>query len=142
MSKFEIHTISDPRMGKIIRCAISHVSDVAGYTDAECRSLTLAVDEAISNIIEHAYQWQTDQPIHVSCEIKKDRLEIILKDFGKKTDPSHMKPRDLSQVRPGGLGMHFIKSCMDIVNYQPTNTENQLLLAKYLPGSREENVES
>jgi len=45
-------------------------------------------------------------------------LEIRIRDFGSGTDPVHFKPRELADVRPGGLGIHFIRSAMDRVEYE------------------------
>jgi anti-sigma regulatory factor (Ser/Thr protein kinase) len=137
MNSIELKLPSDPKLLKIIRCVIKHLCEDCGYSKEESNAITLAVDEAVANIIKHAYGGQEDQPIILSFRCLKDRLQIKLRDFGRKADPKTIKPRDLEDVKPGGLGVHFIKSTMDIVIYDNSlDKGNQLTLAKYLPGKR------
>lgn len=134
MDSVEIKILSDPKYLKILRCAIYHLSKVCGFSNQLCNSITLAVSEAAANIIKHAYQNKKDQPIFMNCKILDDRLEIILKDSGIKADIQKIKSRELDDVRPGGLGVHIIKSTMDIVVFDNSLKEgNKLTLAKYLP---------
>ncbi|RMF59082.1 MAG: ATP-binding protein [Calditrichaeota bacterium] len=125
-------------MLKIIRSGIAHLCELCGFPREECNAVTIAVDEAVSNIIKHAYQGRTDKLIVVQFRVLEDRLEIVLRDFGKKVDPKHIKSRRLDDIRPGGLGVHLIKSTMDEVSYDNSVGEgNQLTLAKYLPRLKE-----
>lgn len=129
----EIKLPSDPKFLKIIRSAMNHVGETMGFSQDETNNITLAVDEACSNIIKHAYGGSTNQPIHILCHLYKDRLEILLRDFGKKADINEIKSRELDDVRPGGLGVHLIKSVMDIVNYDNSLEQgNQLRLVKFV----------
>lgn len=138
MNVIEIKVPSDPKLLKIVRCGINHLCEVCGFTREERNAVTLAVDEAGSNVIKHAYQGQKDKPIIVSCQVLEDRLEIKIRDFGKKTDVRKIKSRELEDIRPGGLGVHFIKSTMDVVIFDNSLEDgNQLTLAKFLPGMKE-----
>lgn len=139
---FEIHIPSDPKYAKIVRCCVDHVGQLCRFPEEICRQLTLAVDEAFTNVIRHAYQQHTDQPVTLRCAILSDRLEIVLHDRGTAADPASLKSRDLADIRPGGLGMHFIHSVMDIVDYQPSENGNQLTLAKYLPKGGKKHAEN
>lgn len=137
MSEIEIKLPSDPKFLKIIRSTVSHVTDMCGFTTEETNAVTIAVDEAIANIIKHTYRGDSDQLIVVNINVLDDQLKIILRDFGNKVDPKTIKPRDLDEVRPGGLGVHLIKSTMDVVDYDNSmDVGNQLTLVKYLPGKR------
>ncbi|NIR52501.1 ATP-binding protein [candidate division KSB1 bacterium] len=138
MEEVEIRLPSDPRLLKIVRCGVSHLCEICGFSKGEKNQVVLAVDEAASNIIKHTYQNDTDKPIVISYRIFDDRLEVVLRDFGNKADPKKIKPRDLEDVKPGGLGVHFIKSTMDQVRYDNTlDVGNQVTLMKYLPGKKE-----
>ncbi|MFQ5863801.1 MAG: ATP-binding protein [bacterium] len=138
MYTIELKLPSDPKLLKIIRCVIKHLCEVCGYSKVERNAITLAVDEAVANIIKHAYQGQEDQPIIIRFQRLKDRLEVKLRDFGRKADPKTIKSRDLEDIKPGGLGVHFIKSTMDVVVYDNSLEKgNQLTLVKYLPGKKE-----
>lgn len=133
----EIKIPSDPKFLKIVRATISHVSEIMGFIPEETNNITLAVDEACSNIIKHSYCGTTDQLIEVLIHLHADRLEVLLQDYGKKVNVRQIKSRELDDVRPGGLGVHLIKSVMDIVNYENCSDNcNQLQLVKYLPKQR------
>lgn len=135
LNEIEIKIPSDPQWLKIIRSGISHLTDMCGFSPEASNAVTIAVDEAVSNIIKHTYRGRKDGTIIVKFRILDDRLEIVLRDFGEKADLEAIKPRDLNEIRPGGLGVHLIKSTMDIVIYDNSlDVGNQLTLAKYLPG--------
>ncbi len=140
---FEIKIPSDPKFAKIIRCGIQHSAQVVGFTDSECQAITLAVDEAVTNIIRHAYQGDATQVITAICHLQDDGLEIILKDNGTSADASQMQSRPLDQVRPGGLGVHFMKTIMDTVDYKSSpENGNQLTMRKNLSGKGKPDAEN
>lgn len=111
-----------------------------GFREPECRSVTRAVDEAMTNIIRHAYDNQQDKPIELTCYRAKgdtdgkllEGLEIILKDQGTPVEPEKMQGRSLEEVKPGGLGLHYIRQSMDIMEFTRADGSNQLRLVKYL----------
>lgn len=137
MHEIEMKVPSDPKILKVVRCGINHLCDMCGFSKDARNAIILAVDEAASNIIKHTYGGETDKPIVIRCQLLEDRLEIVLRDFGQKLDLDKIKPRELEDIRPGGLGVHLIKSTMDVVIYDNSLEDgNQLILAKYLPGKR------
>jgi anti-sigma regulatory factor (Ser/Thr protein kinase) len=73
---------SDPRVLAVIRAAVGELGSIYGLPGEECRGITLAVDEALANIIRHAYRGASDQAIEVNCEGRTDRLEFTLLDPG------------------------------------------------------------
>lgn len=138
MNEIEIKLPSNPQFLKIIRSGISHISKICGFSTDEANAVTIAVDEAASNIIKHTYNGRENELIVVNFRILEDRLEVILRDFGEKVDPKTIKSRDLNEVRPGGLGVHLIKTTMDVVSYDSSFEDgNQLTMVKYLPGKKE-----
>lgn len=138
MDEVELRLPSNPKLLKIVRCGIAHLCDICGFSNEEKNQVILAVDEAVSNIIKHTYHGEINKPIVINQRIVDDRLEVILRDYGEKADPNKIKSRDLDDLKPGGLGVHFIKSAMDEVRYDNTvDVGNQLTLIKYLPGKKE-----
>lgn len=138
MNEIEIKLPSDPQFLKIIRSGISHISKICGFSNEESNAVTIAVDEAASNIIKHTYNGAKNELIVVNFRILEDRLEVVFRDFGEKVDPKTIKSRDLNEIRPGGLGVHLIKSTMDVVNYDNSfEVGNQLTMVKYFPGKKE-----
>ena len=71
------------------------------------------------------------------CGYRLDRRisKELLRDYGKVVDPAEICSRDLEDVRPGGLGVHIIKECMDSMEYCPAEGGGTvLILTKALAG--------
>src|SRR5262249_23409638 len=146
---------SDPNMLCVIRGAMERLTETFGFSAAECRSVTRAVDEAITNIMRHAYNNDPRKPIELRLRRigqqptsgHGDGLEVLLCDRGAAADPAKMRGRPLDEVKPGGLGLHFIRQSMDVVEFKRARGTNVLRLIKYLPpasgvtpGKRRENL--
>jgi serine/threonine-protein kinase RsbW len=137
---------SNPETLCVVRGAVTQLTERLGFPESECRAVVLGVDEALTNIIRHAYAGRAERPIEVSfCRIRapwrganREALEIVLVDRGKKVDRAKLCGRALEDVRPGGLGLHFIRESMDAVEFRRANGRNQLRLVKFLrvPGPR------
>ena len=98
--------------------------------------MTMAVDESCQNIIRHAYGGREDAGDIVVDFIRRgDCMEVHLMDFAETVDPTAIKSRDLSDVRPGGLGVHLIKSVCDEARFlpPPPGIGNLFKLTKRLP---------
>ena len=95
--------------------------------------LVLAVNEACMNIIQHAYADSMEGEIRIKLAMHADRLVIELEDDAPCIDPSTVKPRGLDELRPGGLGVHFIREILDEVAFLPCGDPgNRLRLIKWL----------
>ena len=94
--------------------------------------VVMAVDEACQNVIRHAYGGECDREIVLVVERHGDELVFELLDFAPPVDPSRVKPRDLDEVRPGGLGTHLIAEVMDETEFAepPTGGGNLLRMVK------------
>jgi anti-sigma regulatory factor (Ser/Thr protein kinase) len=102
-----------------------------GFDEETVSHLVLAVDEACTNIIRHAYGGKTDQKIEVDIQSHGSTWEVRLRDYGKKCDPSKLKGRDLDDIKPGGLGLFFIKKAFDDVQFDPSvEIGSRLILRK------------
>lgn len=133
--KLQMH--SDPKLLCVVRGALERLTEVLGFSASDCRSVTRAVDEALTNIIRHCYGGRLDQPIEISCKrIPRQAplaggLEILLSDRGPAIDPAKLRGRRLDEIKPGGLGLHFIRQSMDTVEYQRTGGVNRFRMVKY-----------
>ncbi len=131
---------SNPEMLCVVRQALGQLAAGLGFSEAECHAVVLAVDEALTNIIRHAYRGNAEQPIEASFHRtqvaqngqRREALEILLEDRGPAVDPEKLCGRALEDVKPGGLGLHFIRECMDTVEFSRTEGRNQLRLVKFL----------
>ncbi len=106
----------------------------AGFESFAVYSIEMAVDEACSNIIEHAYGGEGKGIIRCTCSFDEKSLVIVLQDRGKSFDPSTVPQPNLSQNlddrKAHGLGMYFIRQWMDEVSFQATGSENILTMVK------------
>ena len=110
----------------------------SGFGEDAVGKIILAVDEACTNIIKHAYKFSTNGEITISINSSKGKFTISITDEGTHFDPTQIAEPDLreyyKQKRVGGLGMFLMKRLMDEVKYGsiPEN-KNQVVLIKYLP---------
>lgn len=94
-----------------VRACVERFAAEAGFDEDRRALIALAVDEAISNCICHGYHGRTDGPITLRLEtLASGGLRIEIEDEGDQVDPREIKPRDLSELRPGGLGVHIIQT--------------------------------
>jgi serine/threonine-protein kinase RsbW len=129
----EIRLTSDPRWLQVLRAAVGQVGHLAGLEPATVDHLKLAVDEACANIIIHGYEGERGKPIVARLLLHPDRLEVCLRDFGKKVAPESIQPKEPDASRPGGLGVHLIYCCVDEVSYRAADGPGmELRLVKYL----------
>lgn len=117
-----------------IREYVGQMAHSVGFTDKEVYSIQLATDEAVSNVIEHAYKGLTDGPLELTCEFENNRLIVTILDHGKSFDLTKVvKPdlkADLSRRKIGGLGIYLMRKLMDDVRYEVTTAGNLLTLIK------------
>ena len=118
-----INITSDPAQLPIVRAAAEKLCELLGATEEVTGQIVLSLDEALANIIKHAYDSQEDQPIEVELrtvgEGEPRTLQLRLRDYGRRVDPSKIRSRELHDVRPGGLGVHIINEYMDSIEYEP-----------------------
>jgi serine/threonine-protein kinase RsbW len=106
-----------------IRVATDQAATACGLNEMDSYETQLAVDEACTNIIEHAYgrEWMGEIECRWRCH--PDGLQVTLLDDGRPFDPHNIPPPDLNagldERTPGGLGLVFIRRLMDQVEYQP-----------------------
>lgn len=131
--KFEFP--GDPQLLCVMRKAVEMCSRLSGFSEEQCRSLTLAVDEALSNIIRHSYEGRIGQPIEMTFRRDDTQVEFILTDCGREADLERLKPKPPGELRTGGRGIHFIREIMDQLEYQRLPGQNRLRLVKYRLGS-------
>lgn len=99
--------------------------------------LTLAVDEAVTNIIQHGYE-DTGGLVRIEIEIIPDGLQIIIHDTAPSFDPTTYPepdlPTDLEKRKTGGIGIYMMRKLTDKVDYCCLpDGHNELYLVKYFP---------
>jgi anti-sigma regulatory factor (Ser/Thr protein kinase) len=112
---------------------------LCSMTDSVIEEVKLAVDEACANVIKHAYRGDVRQKIVVKFALRKRDFEVIIEDNGIKARPELIAGRNLEEVRPGGLGIHFIKRTFDVFQFDEKKTKgNRLRLIRHIGGGNED----
>lgn len=138
--EIELKLISDPMYLCGARELVGCIARRIGFDDMDCSKITLAVDEALSNIIRHGYNKVFDRPIWIGISPIKPSADsiggivITIADEAKQVDPGTMKGRCLEDIRPGGLGVHIIHEVMDEVRYEKRDSVGmRLVMTKHAP---------
>jgi serine/threonine-protein kinase RsbW len=110
---------------------VTNEAKEAGLNEDSIYAVQLAVDEACSNIIEHAYSKKDNGDITCECNIVEDGLEIVLKDNGRPFDPDSIpEPQigvPLKDLKLRGAGLYLIKKLMDDVVFEFSDNEGSIL---------------
>jgi len=124
-----------------IREFIQDFASSAGFNQDTIDNMMLAVDEACTNIIKHAYKLYPDGEIIIKIKYENKKLIITIIDYGNAFQPESIPEPNIQeyyhQHRVGGLGMYLMKTLMDDVKYVSIPGKyNQVLLSKRLNSSR------
>jgi anti-sigma regulatory factor (Ser/Thr protein kinase) len=102
-------------------------------------NLNLCLDELLSNTISYGYDGSSARVISVSLSLDDGYLKAEIEDDAKPFDPRRSTPpelpRDLASRKIGGLGLHFVNSLMDVVDYRWSDGYNRTTLKKSLQPS-------
>lgn len=128
----QIRVDSRPETLRLVRTVVSDAAALCGCTESCVRDIVIAVDEACQNVIRHAYGGKPDGEILIDIRREGNRIAFNIIDFADPVDVSKVKPRSLEELRPGGLGIHFISQCMDDARFRapPLGAGNRLWMVK------------
>ncbi|MBL7132675.1 MAG: ATP-binding protein [Phycisphaerae bacterium] len=134
----KLSILSSPAHLPVVRAAVEELCKEVGFSEDTTGKIILSLDEALSNIIKHAYLGKDDQPIEVELTPTgsdgPQGLQMLLRDYGRTVDRSEIKSRNLHEVRPGGLGVHIMTECMDEIDYTAAADGGTILsMIKKLP---------
>ena len=119
------HTVELSRSRKLIeRFAATH-----GFDETAQAQIGLCVNEAMANVIRHAYGGATGKPILLTAEhaeipataekMSTSVLRITIRDWGNGKNPAELPPKPYNALEPGGVGLICLRSLMDEVSYTP-----------------------
>ncbi|MBR7066599.1 MAG: SpoIIE family protein phosphatase [Prevotella sp.] len=108
-----------------------------GVDEEMAKSLNLAAEEWVANVINYAYPKGTRGHVELTTEIVNGLLTLVVKDHGIPFDPTAYEGIDVEaelDERPiGGLGIYLVKTIMDTMTYQRTpDGYNVLTLTKQI----------
>jgi anti-sigma regulatory factor (Ser/Thr protein kinase) len=113
------------------------MAEAAGFDDGQAERLALAVDEATTNVIEHAYAGAADRVVELRYEHRGREFRVDVVDDGATVDPRAVPRVDLDRYaterRKGGLGVHLMGKIMDSVTFRRSARKNVCCLVKRKP---------
>lgn len=100
--------------------------------------IILAVDEAVTNIIEHAYEFHKHGVIDIAVNYDNEKFKITIYDSGKTFNPNNVaEPNIMEHIKKKkkkGLGIFLIRQIMDEIHYDyKEGYQNELMMIKYIP---------
>jgi serine phosphatase RsbU (regulator of sigma subunit)/anti-sigma regulatory factor (Ser/Thr protein kinase)/Tfp pilus assembly protein PilF len=118
-----------------LRDFVTRIGKKYDFSDRVINAFKLAIDEAGTNIMRHAYRDTGGEGfITIRAIVKNNSLTICLIDQGKYFDPKHVKDPDLQRYvdigKKGGLGIFIMRRLMDDIDYRKTEEGNELRLTK------------
>jgi len=110
---------------------VTRAAEAAGLGARAVRAVQLAVDEACSNIVEHAYGGEGRGDIECTCRVDDEGLTVILRDHGRPFDPTSVSEPNLypslDECTGRGLGLYFMRQLMDKVHFEFTPASGNVL---------------
>lgn len=122
---------------ELIRNFVSGVARKVGFDNEDINKIELALDEACTNVIEHAYRDMDKGDIDIAIKVDFQKFVIVVTDRGKSFPFKELEMPDMKQylaeLRVGGLGIYLMKTLMDEVEYHSEpGVKNEVRMAKYL----------
>lgn len=138
-SSKKIHTLSvdssTQHLSEVRDFVASHAQNF-GLTEKEISEIRLAVDEAYTNIIKHAYKNKPSKPVRIEVGSDKKQLWISILDEGESFKPDEYKAPDIlkriKNKQRGGMGVFLIQKLMDQVHYNRKGGMNEIRMVKNL----------
>lgn len=119
----EMKVPAKPEYVGVVRLSISGVANRMGFTYEDIEDLKVALSEAITNAVTHAYHEKDDGEVTVGFGVYQDRLEIMVADRGGSFDLQDIKGKigpyeqsnSIENLQEGGFGLFLIDALMDKV---------------------------
>jgi anti-sigma regulatory factor (Ser/Thr protein kinase) len=129
---------SSPEHVEPIRLECEAMAREQGFTEREVGEIGLCVNEAIANIIEHAYAEQPGRPIEFEAWADGGEFRAKIRDWGNGVDPTKLPRKEKDPYEPGGLGLICMREMMDSAEYAPQPDGGMLLtLAKKVKSEKQ-----
>ena len=111
--------------------------ECAGFEKNDLRKIEIASEEALVNIINHAYQGKVDKIIQINIKVSKDSIELKFLDTGPQFNPVIERDKtdqniSLEDMPLGGLGLVLIRQYMDNIAYERKGSTNIFTLTKHI----------
>jgi len=119
-----------------VNAAFADFADAHGLPAAARRSVNVALDELLANILSHGMAGRAACSVTVEVRLDEENLTVVVADDGPPFDPFAQDAPDTAlpvEERPiGGLGIHLVRELMDQVSYERREDRNVVVLVKQL----------
>ena len=117
-ARFDVPAVAENliKIRDFVRGYIDKCEGLESYKD----EIVLAIDEACQNVVRHAYR-DKDGNVAVKLSFQDKEFIVSIEDDGTPVIPEKIKPRNIEDIKPGGLGTFFINQIMDSVSFQLTS---------------------
>ena len=117
----ELRVLSDPANLAAARKAVESFAAQQRLDRDAVAQVGLCVNEAMANIIRHAYDGRTDRPMELKAWLDAGAKELVvtIRDWGNGVDPSTLPCRPYDPLEPGGVGLICLGQWMDDISYTP-----------------------
>ena len=144
MEYIEMKIPAKPDYLGVIRLTLSGIASRMGYTFEVIEDLKIAVSEACTNAVQHAYSEDEVGEVIIGFGIYEDKLEMMVADSGKSFDfiqtknelGPYTESSTVDQLAEGGLGLYLIEALMDEVRVL-NHSGVTVFMVKHLSGERE-----
>lgn len=121
----------------VVRDFICDCFNERGIAAKTLDDVVLAVDEACTNVIKHAYKYLPDGEIKIRLKFTDKKFTVDITDYGKSFESDLLKRPDMNEYfkmrKVGGLGVHLMKTLMDDVKYDSVPGKyNRVVLTKLI----------
>lgn len=126
---------SDTRQLAQVRNFVTKYARQANVAEEHIDALRLAIDEACTNVIKHAYQGNPGKEVHLAMTIEPTRVIVRIRDHGRPFDRTAYRRPDVRELtrkrKSGGLGVDIIRRLMDKVEYHNQEGANEIRFIRF-----------
>ena len=129
--EIELTINSHPRWMRLVRQIVQQFAHESGFDDKDSHAITLAVGEAVGNVIKHAYNGRSDRTFSLACNSNGVGVEVRIEDRGEPFDPLSAAPLPPDEIRPGGRGIYLMRTLVDELEYERQGDTNVVRMRKF-----------
>jgi anti-sigma regulatory factor (Ser/Thr protein kinase) len=110
---------SDPANLAAARKAVETFAVAGGLTEKASHDVGLCLNEALANVMRHAYGGRKDRPIMITAATDERELVVRVRDWGNGVDPTTIPHEPYNPLTPGGVGLICLSELLDCMVYEP-----------------------
>src|SRR5688572_14339987 len=128
--RLEMRLTSDPANIAAVRHAVEELCErKAGLDEQSTADVGLCVNEALANVMRHAYDGALNKPIVVTAQCQPDGMVVTIRDWGNGVNPETLPEKPFNPLEPGGLGLICLRRMLTEVSFVP-QPDGMLLIMK------------